>query len=140
MPIINPDVSQMTDFEPSEPNTYLTTIIAVDPVKGKEKGTLGIQPSLEFEAPRLKDGEVRKIIRKPWHSIEGPGAFTFDQLLRCIGEDALADEIKKRPGQVGVDTDLFIGKQVNAIISTGIYKPKDGPERQQDEVKGYLPV
>ncbi len=140
MPVLQPDTSEMQDFDPSEPNTYRARIEKVDLVKGKEKGTPGIQPFLVFDAPRKSDGKVRTVTRKGWHAVSGPGAFTFDQLLRCTGFADTADEIKARPGQVGFDTDELVGKEVNVVIGTGIYRPKDGGEREQDEIKGYLPA
>ncbi len=134
MPLIQPDTSNMTDFEASRPDTYLGTIVLVEPVVGKEKGTKGIQPSIEFDAPRLADGEVRKVNRRAWLATEGKGTFGFDQLLRCVGLGEQADAIKNGGGRVGFDTDALVGKQVKVVLTNEQYQGK-----LQDSIQSFLP-
>lgn len=141
MPILMPDTSEAMDFDPSEPGTYLATIVKVDPVVGKEKGTKGIEPTFEFMAPLEGTDKQRKVQRKSWLAIEGKGSSGFDQLLRATNNGDLADKIKENPGAVPFDTDDILNKQVNVILATGIFRPKDGgQERKQDDLKGFLRV
>lgn len=146
MPQIMPDTSQATDFKASRPNTYLMTIKSVDVVRSKEPNkktgqyTNGIQPTFVFTAPRLVDGEEREVERKSWIPIDGKGTQTFDQLLRCTGNAALADEIKANPGKVALDTDVLVNKQVQGIVVTTNYTDKNNNTQLQDQIDSFLPV
>jgi hypothetical protein len=141
MPVLQPDVSEMTDFQASVPNTYVAEIKKVDAVEAKKenektgKKTKGIQPEFEFRAPRLADKEERTVSRRAWLAIDGKGTFNFDQLLRCCGFKELADEMKARPGQVPFDTDILIGKRVGVVITTQVYEGK-----QSDQIDSFLPA
>lgn len=141
MPIITADTSQATDFEASEPGTYLARIINEIPAVGKVKpgqtvGTPGLKVELEFSAPRLSDKEVRTITRTAWLPTAGKGTFGLDQLLRCTGNKDLADSIKAAAGSpYSWDTDVIHGKQVNVIISNQPYNNK-----LSDQVESFLPA
>lgn len=140
MPVIQPDVSEMTDFQASRPNTYKAVIKAAPIVKSKEpnkntgKYTNGIFAEFEFTAPRLSDGEERKITRRKWLATDGKGTFSFDQLLRCAGYKEIAEEMKARPGQVAFDTDDLVNKEVNLVVTTVTYEGK-----LQDDIDSFLP-
>jgi hypothetical protein len=141
MPVIQPDTSEMTDFQASRPNTYRMLIKSVDLVEAKEpnkntgRKTKGIQPTFEFRAPRLTDGEERTITRRKWLAIDGKGTFSFDQLLRCTGNADVADQMKASPGSVAFDTDALLNKYVNGIVVTTVYEGK-----QQDDIDSFLPA
>jgi len=141
MPVIQPDVSEMTDFQASRPNTYEAVIKEVIGVRSKEpnkntgKYTNGIQPTFEFKAPRLADAEERLITRRKWLAIDGKGTFSFDQLLRCTGFKEVADSMKASPGSVAFDTDDLVGKRVQVIVTTVTFEGK-----LQDDIDSFLPV
>ena len=145
MPVIQPDTSQATDFKASRPNTYKMVIKSVEVVRSKEpnkktgKYTNGIQPTFEFKAPRLSDGEERVIERRKWIAIDGKGTMTFDQLLRCTGNASIADDIKANPG-TGFDTDLLLNKEVNGIVVNTTYTDKNNNSVLQDDIDSFLPV
>jgi len=145
MPIIMPDTSEMEDLAPSQPGTYAADITKADSQLSKAKEGGGgnkpmVVPLFKFKAPRLSDKEVRGVSRRSFLSITGPGSFGFDQLLRCVGESALADKIKADPGRVPFDTDLLVGKRVNILVSTGVYKQPGQADRLTDQIDGFLPV
>lgn len=146
MPVIMPDTSQATDFKASRPNTYLMKIKSVEVVRSKEPNkktgayTNGIQPTFEFKAPRLSDGEERVVERRKWIAIDGKGTLMFDQLLRCTGQANLADEIKANPGRVGFDPDSLVGKEVHGVVITSNYTDKNGNSQLQDDIDSFLPI
>lgn len=146
MPTIMPDTSQATDFKASRPNTYKMLIKSVEVVRSKEPNkktgryTNGIQPTFEFKAPRLSDGEERVVERRKWIAIDGKGTMTFDQLLRCTGNAKLADDIKSDPGNVGFDTDVLLGKEVNGVVVNTTYTDKNNNSVLQDDIDSFLPL
>jgi hypothetical protein len=141
MPVIQPDTSEMTDFEASVPNPYRARIKSVEIVESKEinkntgKKTPGIKPAFEFRAPRLADREERDVTRTAWLATSGKGTFGYDQLLRCTGFASVADATKANPGKVAFDTDDLIGKEVVVVVTTGEYNGKN-----QDNIQSFLPV
>lgn len=139
MPILMPDTSEAEDLRPSQAGTYRARITKCDAQMSKGEGgkakVMMAVPTFTFEAPALEDGKPRKINRRSFMVISGPGSFNFDQLLRSIGEQGLADEVKARPGQVPIDTDFIAGKEVQVILTTGMYQGN-----QQDQISGVLPV
>lgn len=141
MPIITADTSQATDFEASQPGTYLAKIVNEIPAQGKPKegnpkGTPGLKVELEFTAPRLADNEVRVVTRTAWLPTAGKGTFGLDQLLRCTGNKDTADRIKAAAGSpISWDTDIIHGKTVNVIISNQPYNNK-----LSDQVESFLPA
>lgn len=145
MPVIQPDTSQATDFKASRPNTYLMTIKSIEVVRSKEPNkksgqyTNGIQPTFVFKAPRLSDGEEREVERRKWIAIDGKGTMTFDQLLRCTGNAAVADEIKSNPG-TAFDTDVLLNKQVNGVVVNTTYTDKNKNSVLQDDIDSFLPL
>lgn len=147
--MITADTSQMTDFEPSEPGTYRAKILKAEPVISKggpnKPKVNGVQPTFEFTAPRLvpnKEGEkeIRTITRRSWLPIEGKGTFGFDQLLRCVGLEELADSIKNQPG-FAFDTDVLTDRECNVVVITDLYTPANSTQaRQQDSIQSFLPL
>jgi hypothetical protein len=110
-----------------DPGPKSGQINAVEATNSKEKGT----PMLVLDLTIEYNGEQRP--RKDWVVTEGPGSGKFDQLLRAIGEDDLADQIKAGEGPP-VDTDIFLGQTV--IVVTDKSVGKDGKLR--DGVDSYL--
>lgn len=141
MPILMPDTSEAEDLTPSVPGTYRAVISKVGSQKSKEKQNDMVVPTYSFTAPPLNPDpitgkqEPRKVNRRSFLNITGPGSFGFDQLLRTTGNDKIADEIKAHPGQVPFDTDLVQGKEVQVIITNGLYNNKI-----TDNVDSILPV
>lgn len=145
MPILTPNTSDMEDFRPSRPGTYRARITEVNAKKSKVKeGGKGNQQMLEvffrFEAPANEDGISRPVTRRSHLMLEGAGTFGFDQILRCIGETALADQIKANPGGVPFDTDILLNKEVQIVTKHGMYTPQGGSPRMQDEIESFLPA
>ena len=135
MPVIQPDVSEMTDFEASVPNTYKAKITSVELKPSKEKQTPGVSIGFDFRAPRKADNEERDINRRSWLAIAGKGTFSWDQLLRCTGFSDTADSMKANPGRVPFDTDALIGKYVTVVVTTGEYQGK-----LNDNIQSFLPA
>ena len=117
MPILMPDTSEAEDLTPSQPGTYRATISKVGSQKSKEKQNDMVVPTYSFVAPPLQPDpitgktEARKVNRRNFLNISGPGSHGFDQLLRATGHGQLADEFKARPGQVPFDTDTLQGRK-----------------------------
>lgn len=133
MPVIQPDVSEMTDFEASVEGSYKAKIELVELKPSKEKGTPGISVQFAFRAPRKADGEERDVSRRAWLATAGKGTFGFDQLLRCVGMSDVADAIKANPKGVSFDTDALVGKEVTVVVSTGEYQGK-----LNDNIQSFL--
>lgn len=133
MPVIQPDVSEMTDFEASVEGQYKARISAVEVKNSKEKNTPGISVQFEFRAPRKADGEDRDVSRRAWLAIAGKGTFGFDQLLRCTGFSETADAIKANPKGTPFDTDALVGKEVTVVVTTGEYQGK-----LNDNIQSFL--
>lgn len=140
MPILTPDLSEMEDLRPSVPGTYRAKITKVDTQATKAKGDKPggkpmAVPHFQFEAPSLDGDGSRKVNRRTFLMVDGAGSFNFDQLLRATQNGAIADQIKANPGRVPVDTDIFVGKDVQVIVATDLYEGK-----QQDKIVSFLPA
>lgn len=125
-PIITPDTSEMEDLTPIDPGTYPARCVRVDVQNSKEKGTPMIVPTFKVTV----GGKERT--RRAYIVIAGPGSFNFDQLLRAVGEDAVADQVKANPG-LPVDTDLFVNKEVQLVIESEVYQ-----NQLRDRIRSYL--
>ena len=96
---------------------------------GKEKGTPMIVPTFEV---KYKD---KKRPRDAYVVTEGPGSWNFDQLLRAVHMDALADAYKdpavtpKPP----FDTDSLIDQELNVVVVEQLYQGQ-----KRDAINGYL--
>ena len=82
------------------------------------------------------DGKSGTKEREAWIVIEGPGSFNFDQLLRAVNMDELADQYADE-NQEGpaFDTDTLIGQELNVIVDHDDYKGSI-----VDKINGYLKV
>ena len=146
MPVLQPSLDEMTDFKASKPNTYKMLIKSVEVVRSKEpnknsgKYTNGIQPTFEFKAPRLSDGEERVVTRRKWIATDGKGTLTFFQLLNSVGLRELAEQMKAMPGQVPFDTDSLVNKYVNGVVITSSYTDKNNNSSLQDDIDSFLPA
>jgi hypothetical protein len=131
MPIVTPDTSQMVDMGPIEPGTYKAKVKACGVSKGKEKGTAMIVPDFEVFVP----GQDEPRPRTAWLVIEGKGTWGFDQFLRALHMDELADKYKdpsvspKPP----LDTDIFVGQELQVVIEEQLYKGQ-----KRDSISGYI--
>lgn len=123
MPILIPDTSNILGVIP--PGTYPADIVDAEAQTSK-KGNSMVVPTFSITV------EGKQYTRKAWVVIEGPGAFNFDQLLRAIGQNQLAD--RYRAGEkVPFDTDTLKGQHLNVVVDTEI---RDNQER--DNIKSYL--
>jgi hypothetical protein len=129
MGLINPDTTQMEDFKPVEPATYQGTIASAVPQKSKSKGT----PQIELRTKIQVDGKDRTIV--DWVITSGPGAFRFDQLLRAVNMNELAD--KYRAGeQVPFDTEALVGQSLQIVVDKEL--DQKNPDLERNRVKSYL--
>ena len=82
------------------------------------------------------DGKSGQKEREAYIVTEGPGSFNFDQLLRAVNMDELADQYADE-NQAGpaFDTDTLIGQELNVMVDHQDYQ---GSIR--DTINGYLKV
>lgn len=129
MPVVTPDTTQMEDLSPIEPGTYKAKVTACGSEKSKEAGTPMIVPKFDVDV----NGKTKS--RSTYLVIEGKGTWGFDQFLRAVHLDSLADQYKdpnvspKPP----FDTDTLIGQELMVNIDSDIYK---GTVR--DRIVGFL--
>jgi hypothetical protein len=133
MPIIMPDTSEAQSQEPIEPGTYHATIKSGASQMSKGEGGKQARP-MYVPTLEIQVGDEKRT-RKGFHLVSGPGAFTFDQLLRATGETELAEQIKANPGQIPFDTDLLNGREVMVVITHNLYNGQN-----RDQIQSYLPV
>lgn len=128
-PIVTPDTTQMVNMGPIDPGTYKAKVKACGAQKGKEKGTNMIVPEFEVQVGE----DVRP--RTAYICIEGKGAWNFDQFLRAVHMDALADQyadpnVQPKPP---LDTDIFVGQELQVVIEPNMYQGQ-----LRDQITGYL--
>jgi hypothetical protein len=79
------------------------------------------------------DGKDRTIV--DWVITSGPGAFRFDQLLRAVNMNELAD--KYRAGeQVPFDTEALVGQSLQIVVDKEL--DQKNPDLERNRVKSYL--
>lgn len=129
MPIVQPDTAQAEDLSPIEPNTYRARIVECGFQKGKEKGTNMIVPKF-----KVKVGEKERT-RTAYIVIEGPGAWNFDQLLRAVHMEQLADQYRNPAvsPKPAFDTDALINQELNVVIVEDVYQGQ-----KRDKISGFL--
>lgn len=127
MPIIEPDLSEVKDFQPWDPGVYAGKIVEVDFQTSKKSGNPMIVPNFEV---RNNDGDTRKM--KTWMVVTGEGAYNFESLLRAVGLHDVADRM--RGGEkIAFDTDELIGLELNIQVEQEAYNG-----RMQNKVAGFL--
>lgn len=131
MPIVQPDTAQAEDLSPIEPGTYHAKCIECGNQKGKEKGTQMIVPKFEVSV----NGKTRT--RTAYVVIEGKGAWNFDQLLRAVHMDELADQyrdpaVSPKPA---FDTDRLVNQELQVVIGPNLYQGQ-----MRDQITGFLRV
>lgn len=131
MPIVAPDTTQAQDMGPIDPGSYPATITACDSQKSKEKGTPMIVPKFDVTVP----GAEKPRPRTSYIVLTGPGSWNFDQLLRAVHMDQLADQYKdpavnpKPP----FDTDRLVGQKLQVVIEKDLYQGQ-----VRDKITGFL--
>lgn len=146
MPILKPDTSEAIEMTPIEAGTYKSKIIEAPIQQSKGEGGKAklwmVVPKFEV----LVNGKERT--RKTYLVTEGEGAGGFDQLLRAVNMDELADQYKDPNVQPKpeFDTDTLIGQELNLIIDADLYQKRDasgnpvGSPELRDKIKGFLKI
>lgn len=145
MPVIPVDTSEAQDFAPIEPGTYPASITAA-PIQ-QSKGAEG-KPKVWMVVPSFAirvGADEKPRTRKAWLVTQGEGTFGFDQLLRAVNMDELADKFKDKSGpKPDFDSDSLIGQELQVVIDSQIYQPKDasgnpsGDSQLRDRIKTFL--
>lgn len=126
MPLITPDLSQMEDLGNIPAGTYPARIVAVE-AKTSDKGNPMIIPSFKVNVA----GKERT--RKAYVVVAGPGAYNFDQLLRSVGLDAVADSYKTPGPKAPFETEDLVGKTLNVVVEEETYNGQ-----LRDKVKSFM--
>ncbi len=135
MPILNPDTSDAEDFStPIEPNTYPARIVACDAGKSKA-GNQKVMPKFKISV-----GDTTRT-RTAHLNISGEGAIGFDQLLRAVDMDELADAYKDKQlnPKPPFDTNSLIGCELLVVVEENLYhNPDTKQDERRDQISGYL--
>ena len=139
MPIIQPDLSEAADLSPISEGTYPGKIKEAVPEISKEKKT----PMIRLKVGVQVDGKERT--RRAYIMTAGPGASGFDQLLRAVHMDELADKYKdpEVTNKPAFDTDTLVDQDVNVIIVPELFQQKGpdgnpiGSPEVRDRIKGF---
>lgn len=140
MPILKPDTSNAADLSPINEGIYKGSIVAVTAKKSKEKQ----ENMLELKCKLQVDGKEKE--RTTFVMLEGKGAGAFDNLLRAVHMDQLAD-VYKDPNvtdKPDFDTDSLLNQEVQFRIEADLYQKKDdqgnpvGSARITDKIVGFL--
>lgn len=113
MPVITPDLSEVSSLEPIKPGTYKGEIKSLIAKQSKAGNDM-----LEGKADIEVDGSNRT--RTFWLTFKGKGAYNFEALLRACSLDKQADDFKNGTG-ADFDTDMLVGQQVNFVIEHDTY-------------------
>ena len=137
-PVLQPDTSAAEDFsQPIPPGTYRAIIVDLD-VRKSKAGNQMVVPKFKVNV----DGHERT--RQSYLVISGEGSMGFDQLLRAVHMNELADAyrdpaVKPKPP---FDTDTLRQQELQVVIEPNIYKDESKPVGQQDvlrdQITGYL--
>jgi len=125
MPIINPDLSQVTSLGPISEGTYEGKITAVESATSKA-GNPKVVVSLEITV----DGATRQ--RQAHIVTSGAAAFQFEGLLRATGFEDIADKLRNKEN-VPFDTDWLVGQELLVQIVPDTYNGE-----LRDKVQGFL--
>lgn len=113
MPVITPDLSEVSSLEPIQPGTYAGEIKSLVAKQSKAGNDM-----LEGKADIEVDGTSRT--RTFWLTFRGKGAYNFEALLRACGFNQEADDFKSGKGS-SFDTDALVGQRVNFVIENDTY-------------------
>lgn len=129
MPLIRPNLSDVTELAALEEGTYPGRIVEITFKESK-----GGNPMIVVKWAIMHEDKERS--RTGYHVITGQGAFMFDQLLRASGFADIADAYKNDPANAPeFDTDRLIGCEANVNMTNDIYQG-----RKTDNISGYLPL
>lgn len=131
MPVVNPNTKDMEDLSPTEPGTYPARISEVGSQRSKGSNVQMIVPKFKVD---VGGGKVKT--RKSYVCIEGPGAGSFDQLLRACHFDDLADHYADPDtDNPPFDTDQLVDQELLVVITNQDY---EGETR--DNIARFLPA
>jgi hypothetical protein len=123
MPIITPDLS---GIGPIEPGTYEAEWLSGDYKTSKAGNPMLVGQVGVTVGDKVKNRIVNLVL-------EGPGAFSFDQLLRACHLDEIADHLKDPNADHSFDTDVLVGQKFHVVVEEQIYNGN-----KQDQIKTYL--
>lgn len=127
MSVIQPRTKDMVDMSPIEPGTYPAAVTSAEAQTSKAGNSM-VVVSIAVQVDEGKDPRPRTA----YLAIEGKGTWGFDQFLRAIHMDEIADKLKEGE-DVPIDTDAFIGQELNVVMSEQLY---EGQVR--DQIQTYL--
>lgn len=129
MPIVNPDLSEVSSQAAIEAGTYKAKVSAASLEVSKSSGN----PMIVLDLAVMVDGKERP--RKAYLVISGKGAYGFEQVLRATGFNDVADAYKDPTVQPkpDFDTDDLIGQELEVVIEQ---EPYNGQLR--DKIRSYL--
>lgn len=131
--MLTPDTAEGVDLlAPIEPGTYAAEITAALPKTSKKGGAM-----LEVKVTVDVQGKEKK--RTGYVMVSGPGAASFDQLLRATHNDKVADIYKDATIPAAqkpeFDEQSLVGQRVMVVIDSQINQ-QDGSTR--DNIKSWL--
>ena len=129
--MLQPDTAEGVDLmAPIEPGTYPAVIVAATPTTSKKGGSM-----LEVKTEIEVGGKTKK--RTGYVMVSGPGAASFDSLLRATHFDKLADEYKDPTVQPKKDFDeqQLVGQKVMVVIDQQLNKDNG---QMRDQIKTWL--
>ncbi len=115
--VIQPRTQDMIDMTPIDPGTYPATVTKAEPGTGKAKGTPLLVVDFAVNVPDRSE----PCPRTSYMPTEGKGTWGFDQFLRAVNMEEIADQLKE--GQdVPIDTDVFVGQELQVVIDHQEYQ------------------
>lgn len=129
--MLTPDTAEGVDLlAPIEPGTYPATITAAVPATSKKGGSM-LQVKVDIDVK----GKTKK--RTGYVMVSGPGAASFDQLLRATHFDQLADEYKDPTVQPKKDFDEqdLVNQSVMVVIDQQLNQQDNS---MRDNIKSWL--
>lgn len=128
--MLTPDTAEGVDLlKPIDPGTYPAEITAAIPATSKKGGSmLQVKVTIDVQGAQKK--------RTGYVMVSGPGAASFDQLLRATHNDQLADTYKDpTAAKPEFDEQTLVGQQIMVVIDSQINQ-QDGTTR--DNIKSWL--
>ena len=124
MPIVNPDTSSVQTITPGTYPSRITSVL----LDTSQKGEQMLRLTHEINA----NGDLKSV--GDIVMLEGRGVFSLINLLRAIGEEDMAnDYVNPEVENPGLDTDVFMNAELQAVVDTQMY---NGTPR--DNVASYL--
>lgn len=128
--MLNPDTAEGVDLmAPIDPGTYPAEITAVLPRTSKKGGSM-----IEVKTTITVNGKEKK--RTGYVMVSGPGAASFDSLLRATHFDQLADTYKDPTvsPKPAFDEQSLVGQRIMVVIDTQL----DQNQQPRDNIKSWL--